>query len=41
MADKAKDGDETALKTARYVYDELEYLRELTGEPDEDTATLK
>lgn len=41
IADTAKDGDETALKTARYVYDELEYLRELTGEPDEDTATLK
>lgn len=41
IADKAKDGDETALKTARYVYDELGYLRELTGEPDEDTATLK
>jgi len=37
----AKTGDEFAVTMAKYVYDELNYLRGLESEPDEDTATLK
>jgi len=38
---KAKSGDASALLMARYAYDELDYLRQLTAPPTEDTATLK
>lgn len=38
---KAKSGDPSALLMARYAYDELDYLRQLSAPPGEDTATLK
>ena len=41
LVSRAKSGDPSALLTARYAYDELDYLRQLTAPPTEDTATLK
>lgn len=38
---RAKVGDARAILMAKYLSDELEYLRDLTAEPTEDTATLK
>lgn len=38
---KAKAGDERAIRMAKHVLDELNYIRELDGDPDGDTATLK
>ncbi len=38
---KAKAGDDRALRIAKHVLDELNYIRNLESEPDEDTATLK
>lgn len=38
---KAKAGDPVALRMAKHVVDELDYLQALDAEPDEDTATLK
>lgn len=38
---KAKNGDELAFRMAKYVLDELNYIKNLNGEPEEDTATLK
>jgi len=38
---QARAGDASALRMARYAYDELDYLRQLTAPPTEDTATLK
>lgn len=38
---KAKAGDERAVRTARHVLDELNFIKNLDSEPAEDTATLK
>ena len=38
---KAKAGDKRAIRMAKHVLDELNYIKELGREPDEDTATLK
>lgn len=38
---KAKVGDEFAIQMAKHVLDELNYIKALDAEPDEDTATLK
>jgi len=37
----AKSGDSLALLVAKYLTDELNYLKGLESEPEEDTATLK
>lgn len=37
----AKAGNERAIRMAKHVLDELNYIKALDGEPDEDTATLK
>lgn len=41
LVSRAKAGDAVALAMARHVLDELNYVRALEGEPEEDTATLK
>lgn len=38
---KAKSGDDVAVRMAKHVLDELNYIKALTGEPTDDTATLK
>ena len=38
---KAKTGDDLAVRMAKHVLDELNYIKSLTSEPTEDTATLK
>lgn len=38
---RAKSGDAYALRAAKHVLDELNYIKALDREPDEDTATLK
>lgn len=38
---RAKSGDERAVRTAKHVLDELNYVKALKSEPDEDTARLK
>lgn len=38
---RSKDGDAHAFTMSRHVLDELNYLKDLEAEPDEDTATLK
>jgi hypothetical protein len=38
---RAKAGDEFAIRMAKHVLDELNYIEGLDCEPDEDTATLK
>ncbi len=38
---KAKASDEHAIRMAKHVLDELNYIKDLDCEPDEDTATLK
>lgn len=37
----AKAGDQHANQMAKHVLDELNYIKNLDGEPAEDTATLK
>lgn len=37
----AKAGDQRAVRMAKHVLDELNYIKNLDGEPGEDTATLK
>lgn len=41
LSEKAAQGDERSRRMARYVLDELRYIRALTEEPHQDTATLK
>lgn len=38
---KANDGDPFAVTAAKYVLDELNYIKTLDSEPNHDTATLK
>lgn len=38
---KAKAGNERAIRMAKHVLDELNYIKALDQEPPEDTATLK
>jgi len=38
---RAENGDANALTMSRHVLDELNYLKDLEAQPDEDTATLK
>jgi hypothetical protein len=38
---RAKAGDQRAVRVAKHVLDELNYIKNLDGEPVEDTATLK
>ena len=37
----AKAGDQRAVRMAKHALDELNYIKNLDGEPSEDTATLK
>lgn len=41
LAARARGGDPFALELAKHVLDELNYIRALEAEPDEDTASLK
>jgi hypothetical protein len=41
LVTKAKNGNEHAVKMAKHVLDELNYIKALDAEPADDTATLK